>query len=93
MSELNATCAWYENVNRLICAVSGTSVIHRPDAFGDHSLQIKVDSTILTPNKLTASATLEVRFEPKTTNVVFARVIKKKRKTSCFLFNNHMCSH
>ena len=84
MSELNATCAWYENVNRLICAVSGTSVIHRPDAFGDHSLQIKVDSTILTPNKLTASATLEVRFEPKTTNVVFARVIKKKRKTVLF---------
>ena len=27
MTELNETCAWYNNVNRLICAVSGISVI------------------------------------------------------------------
>ena len=74
MSELSETCAWYENVNRLICAVSGTSVIDRPDAFGDHFLRIQVHSALVTPGQPAASATLEVQFEPKTTNVVSAKV-------------------
>jgi hypothetical protein len=74
MSELKETCDWYENVNRLICGISGTSVIHRPDAFHNHSLRIRVDSTLLDDNQPTASATLEVCFEPNTTNVVSAKV-------------------
>ena len=72
MTELNETCAWYNNVNRLICAVSGISVIHRPDAFGDHSLRIQIESS--TSMTETSKATLVVHFEPNSTKVLSAEV-------------------
>ena len=67
LAELNETCAWYENVNRLICAVSGTSILNKPDTFGDHSMSVEITSAISKTE--TSTATLILQFEPNSTKV------------------------
>ena len=86
-AELKETCSWYENVNRLMCAVSGTSIDF--DQSGndtlsndDYSLRIRLDSCSALSADKPSSTVLVLHFVPNTTTVLSAEV----RHHSSFFF-------
>ena len=78
-AELKETCSWYENVNRLMCAVSGTSIDFDQagnDALSndDYSLRIRLDSCSALSADKPSSTVLVLHFVPNTTTVLAAEV-------------------